>query len=259
MIVAIRGASPGGIARRTDNIENDTDAWAVDAHQKSHCAHKDLVVVTVFDERIASGLIINGQLRRRRQGEAMEIGHFQIDHHYGHDVPPERTIHSGVGFAAPCACGGYGHVDTVAPPKRLSGQLEIELGIPDIAAATGEAAAIIIRQSGRALGRAISHVCNTVKPSRLIVYVPDAFDAPSLRDGYMEPLRQEISATLGAPTAENCVIRQLPGSPEELGLFGAEAAAACVLQAFIDHACRLDDCGPAPHAPAKSLAVPDRR
>lgn len=224
-------------------VENDTDAWAVHANQKSLCAHKDLVVVTVFDERISSGLIIDGRLRRRRQGQAMEIGHFQIDEGIGLRLPIERPIRGGTGFGTPCTCGGYGHLDTVAPPTRLQRQLEMELGIPNIMAASGDAAADIIRQAGRALGRAISHVCNTVKPTQLVVYVPHEFDAPSLRAGYLEPLRQEISAALSAPSADNLLIRELPSSPEELGSFGAEAAAACVLQAFIEHACRLDECG----------------
>lgn len=215
-------------------IENDIDSWAVQAAQESHSTQSDLVVVVVFDEGIGGGLIMDGRLRHGGDGRAMEIGHLQVGYLPGQQPPPAVDT----GFGAPCLCGRHGHVDTIATPSRIREQL----GVTNLQHAAGQKDASALRQAGATLGRAVSHVCNVVNPSQLIVYVPAVLGAapPAPTSVYLEAANAEISQAFNPPTRYE--VRALPDDLSELALLGAKAAAACVLQGFIEHALRIDGC-----------------
>jgi predicted NBD/HSP70 family sugar kinase len=59
-------------------VENDVNALAVLAIHEEHYVESDLVVVSVFDEGIGGGLVMDGRLRRGGNGRAMEIGHLAV-------------------------------------------------------------------------------------------------------------------------------------------------------------------------------------
>ena len=112
-------------------VENDVNALAVLAIHQIRYAEPDLVVVGVFDEGVGGGLIMDGRLRRGGNGRAMEIGHLAVGLPPGQEERQPDTQEPGLdaapagspSFDARCSCGHFGHVDTLAPPRRIRGML----------------------------------------------------------------------------------------------------------------------------------------
>ena len=226
--------------------ENDVNALAVLAIHQIHYAVPDLVVVGVFDEGVGGGLVMDGRLRRGGNGRAMEIGHLSVGFPLGHD-PYSST---GTGFQARCSCGQFGHVDTLAPPRRIveefgGGTLEqiSQINAPD---PEFQRAQEVFKHAGAALGRALAHVSNTVNPSRVIMYLPAALAEPkpdTAAAAYLGAVRQEATRAFAASDQPDYLrIHALPENPRDAALLGAQAAAVCVLESFIEHALRLDGC-----------------
>ena len=227
--------------------ENDVNALAVLAIHQIHYAVPDLVVVGVFDEGVGGGLVMDGRLRRGGNGRAMEIGHLTVGFPIGEDPYSPAT---GTGFNARCRCGQLGHVDTLAPPRRIvdefgGGTLEqisqINARDPDF-----QRAQQVFTHGGAALGRALTHVSNTVNPSRVIMYLPAALADPkpdTAAAAYLGAVRQELTRAFAASDQPDYLrIRAFPANPHDVALLGAQAAAECVLESFIEHALRLDGC-----------------
>ena len=239
-------------------VENDVNALAVLAIHQAHYAEPDLVVVGVFDEGVGGGLVMDGRLRRGGNGRAMEIGHLAVGfppgQHERPPVPQERgrgALSAGLpDFYARCWCGHFGHVDTLAPPRRIQGMLGDvpldQLGQTDSRHPRFGEAQHVFAHSGAALGRALAHVSNTVNPSRIITYLPAPLAGPkpaTAAAAYRAAMEQEVlSAFAAGDKDEYLTIRALPAKPEDLALLGARAAAVCVLESFIEHALRLDGC-----------------
>jgi predicted NBD/HSP70 family sugar kinase len=227
--------------------ENDVNALAVLAIHQIHYAVPDLVVVGVFDEGVGGGLVMDGRLRRGGNGRAMEIGHLTVGFPIGEDPYSSAT---GTGFKARCLCGQLGHVDTLAPPRRIveelgAGTLE---QISQITARDPEfpRAQEVFRRAGAALGRALMHVSNTVNPSRVIMYLPAALADPgpdTAAAAYLGAVRQETTRAFAASDQPGYLsIHAFPANPQDVALLGAQAAGVCVLESFIEHALRLDGC-----------------
>jgi predicted NBD/HSP70 family sugar kinase len=227
--------------------ENDVNALAVLTIHQIHYAVPDLVVVGVFDEGVGGGLVMDGRLRRGGNGRAMEIGHLTVGFPIGEDPYAPAT---GTGFNARCQCGQVGHVDTLAPPRRIveefgGGTLEhishINARDPDF-----QRAQEVFKRGGAALGRALTHVSNTVNPSRVIMYLPTALADPepdTAAAGYLGAVRQELTHAFAASGQPDYLrVRAFPANPQDVALLGAQAAAECVLESFIEHALRLDGC-----------------
>jgi predicted NBD/HSP70 family sugar kinase len=227
--------------------ENDVNALAVLTIHQIHYAVPDLVVVGVFDEGVGGGLVMDGRLRRGGSGRAMEIGHLTVGFPIGEDPYSPAT---GTGFKARCLCGQLGHVDTLAPPHRIvdefgGGTLEqisqINARDPDF-----QRAQEAFKHGGAALGRALMHVSNTVNPSRIIMYLPAALADPepdTAAAAYLGAVRQELTHAFAASDQPDYLrIRAFPANPHDVALLGAQAAAECVLESFIEHALRLDGC-----------------
>ena len=167
-------------------------------------------------------------------GRSMEIGHLQVG-----TAPGSHRFEGTEDSQAPAQCGRYGHVDAIAPPSRI----REEAGITRIDEATGAEAVRLFTTAGATLGRAISHICNVVNPSGLVLYLPADLNVsrPAAASAYVEAVHAEIRSCFNAPDWAQ-EVRQLPRDDQELALLGAKAAATCVLQSFIEHALRLDDC-----------------
>jgi len=241
--------------------ENDVNALAVLAIHQVHYAVPDLVVVGVFDEGVGGGLVMDGRLRRGGNGRAMEIGHLSVGFPLGRD--PYSSL-AGTGFNARCSCGQLGHVDTLAPPRRIveefgGGTLE---QISEINARDPEfqRAQQVFNRSGAALGRALAHVSDTVNPSRVIIYLPAALAEPkpdTAATAYLDAARQEVTHAFAASDQPDYLrIRAFPANPHDVALLGAQAAAVCVLESFIEHALRLDGCKTGSRRSTTSSQVP---
>jgi predicted NBD/HSP70 family sugar kinase len=254
--------------------ENDVNALAVLAIHQIHYTDPDLVVVGVFDEGVGGGLVMDGRLRRGGNGRAMEIGHLAVGFPPGRDPesqdldePETGTAYSsstGTGFKARCSCGQLGHVDTLAPPRRIveefdGGALE---QISKINALDPEfqRAQDVFKRGGAALGRALAHVSNTVNPSRVIMYLPAALAEPkpdTAAAAYLSAVRTEITHAFAASDQPDYLkIQAFPASPQAAALLGAQAAAVCVLESFIEHALRVDGCKPGARRSTTSSQAP---
>ena len=188
----------------------------------------------------------------------MEIGHLAIGfppgqqerqpdpQELGLDVVPAGSAN----FYTRCSCGHFGHVDTLAPPRRIQGMLGDlpldQLGEIDSRDPGFKRAQAVFARGGAALGRALAHVSNAVNPSSVIAYLPSPLAEPkpdTAADAYLSTMQQEVAGAFAAGNQdEYLTIRPLPAKPEELALRGARAAAVCVLESFIEHALRLDGC-----------------
>ena len=252
------GADPGFGQAVPVIVENDVNALAVLAIHQAHYAEPNLVVVGVFDEGVGGGLVMDGRLRRGGNGRAMEIGHLAIGFPPGQQERPPDLQEPGRGarssglpdFGTRCWCGHFGHVDTLAPPRRIQGMLGDvplnQLGEIDSRDPRFEEARDVFARSGAALGRALAHVSNTVNPSRIITYLPAPLAEPkpdTAAAAYCSAMHQEVTSAFAAGGKDEYLkIRPLPAQPEDLALLGARAAAVCVLESFIEHALRLDGC-----------------
>ena len=252
-------------------VENNVNALAVLTIHQMYYAEPDLVVVGVFDEGVGGGLIMDGRLRRGGNGRAMEIGHLPVGFAPGEEAKSPDTEEPGVeasparlpDFGARCSCGRFGHVDTLAPPRRIRGML----GDADLDQLAGirsqdpgfKRAHDIFARSGAALGRALAHVSNTVNPSRVIAYLPGLLSEPrpdTAADAYLSAVRQEVSRAFAAGDRDDYLtVRAFPARSEEVALLGARAAAVCVLESFIEHALRLDGCTTTLRRPARTPAA----
>jgi len=251
-------------------VENDVNALAVLAIHEIHYTDPDLVVVGVYDEGVGGGLVMDGRLRRGSDGRAMEVGHLDVGFPPGQEPPsaefPESAAHTGraqldTGFNGPCACGHFGHVDTLAPPRRIEHELDLgsleEISAIEPMSKEFEQAKGAFARGGAALGRALSHVSNTVNPARVIVYLPSALASPkpeAAGAAYLDAVRAEVSLSFAAERQPRYLaIRSFPANPEDIELLGARAVAVCVLESFIEHALRLDGCQPAPRRAATAV------
>ena len=232
-------------------IENDVNALAVLAIHEEHYAVPDLAVISVFDEGVGAGLVLDGRLRRGGNGTAMEIGHLQVVHvpgtpgavdFHGDQAPPaEGLVRT---FEDLCECGRNGHVDTRATPSRIAGQLGVTFD--DALALNTDEACVTFRSAGFALGRAIAHVSNIVNPTRIIVYLPTRLARPKDHTAaaeYRPAATAEICAAFGnVGRAEGDFLTFRPLAKEDVAPLCARAAAVCLLQGFIEHALRVDGC-----------------
>ena len=175
--------------------ENDVNALAMLTIHQIHYAVPDLVVVGVDDGGVGGGLVMDGGLGRGGNGGAMEVGHISVGFPLGQDPYSSAT---GTRFKARCLCGQLGHVNTLAPPRRIvedfgGGTLEqisqINTRDPEF-----QRAQQVFKQGGAALGRALAHVSNTVNPSRILMYLPAALADPepdTAATAYLGAVRQE--------------------------------------------------------------------
>jgi predicted NBD/HSP70 family sugar kinase len=249
-------------------VENDINALGVLAMHQAKYSDPDTVVIGVFDEGIGAGLVMDGRLRRGGQGKAMEIGHLAVGYAPGEDPWREHNAAGGRfstgGQDTPqlCQCGKPGHVDTLATPCRIRRQLGDRFEDAAAAQATDSSgvpspAGAVFMRAGSVLGRAAAHVCNIVNPSRLIIYMPEwlAKAKPgTAAAAYLEAARSEIHNAFAYTDNPDCDYPTIEPFPDEPAKLEAQAAALCVLEAFIEHALHLDDCVQANNRPRSNAA-----
>jgi ROK family len=251
-------------------VENDVNAravleiWRKDPHShRLRFPQRHFAVVAVFDEGVGGALVIDRRVYRGGHGMAGEIGHLTVDH-----SRPHRETSSGrdgselvpKSFDDPCPCAtvttsvhgrGYGHVDALATPIRIAGELGIQFsrfsnaaqgpGIDDNGCRTK--AGEVFWAAGEALGRGIASMLNIANPMNLLLLLPPELASPA--EGTTAALyTQAIEATLDRDCFSTSATDARAGRATlfvepidaDDAFQAAHAAAACVLDSLIAHA-----------------------
>ncbi|WP_143230345.1 ROK family protein [Actinosynnema sp. ALI-1.44] len=230
-------------------VENDVNALAVMATRQRNYGSLDMVVVAVYDEGVGGGLVMDGRVRRGGHGAAMEIGHLPVERQ---DEVAEHasaaTDRDVPGFSDACWCTQFGHVEVLATPSRIRG----ELGVTDLqaAAATPSVDAEgnhtreyrVFTRAGTGLGRGLAHTITLVNPGRLILKLPPVlieYSPEKAASAYLTAVKREINTVFSTGAADAELIVE---AFDDVLVTGARAAAVCVIDAFIEHLRGLDGC-----------------
>jgi predicted NBD/HSP70 family sugar kinase len=202
-------ALSGRLSGKPVVVENDVNAcaamqiWRKDGESmKLRFPQPHFAVVAVFEETVSGAIVIDRKVYRGSHGMAGEIGHLTVDY-----ARPRRPSSSGrssagpdaKGFDDPCLCvpgagigagaegGRYGHVNALATPVRIAGELGIESSQVQQAArapgtdqdghVTREGA--VFRTAGEALGRGIAAMLNIANPGNLLLLLPPELAQPA--------------------------------------------------------------------------------
>jgi predicted NBD/HSP70 family sugar kinase len=259
-------------------VENDVNAHAVleiwkkdpstsdvDAHQLRF-PQPHFAVVAVFDEGVGGALVIDRKLYRGSHGMAGEIGHVTVDHSRPHRDPSgnRRSREPGLkGFDDRCPCTegptakanggrrGYGHVDALATPSRITGELGLAPAKFQQAAdrpATAPDGDLtregeVFRIAGQALGRGIAALLNLTNPGNFLLLLPPELAHPTVGTAAAE-YTKAVEHTLDEACYSSCAADARAGrdallvervDPDD-AFDGARAAATCVLDSFISYA-----------------------
>lgn len=140
-------------------VDNDANLEALaEASVGEGQAHSDLVYVKL-SAGIGAGLVLAGELCRGSAGFAGEIGHIQ--------VRPDGPV---------CRCGNRGCLETVASTGALLVLLRPIYGedltleaLLQLSRDGDDAAVRVIHDAGRAVGRVLADICNTINPGVVVV------------------------------------------------------------------------------------------
>jgi predicted NBD/HSP70 family sugar kinase len=256
--------------------ENDVNALAIHGYYEKSFRGLDVALVTVFRQGTGGALILNGRMYRGVGSMAPEPGHLAVE--YPEDdplwtAPPRPDTVAGRTFGDECLCStkdrkAYGHVDTLAVPARIEAQLATlkkgektsleeaaaaPLAVPSGGSLVFTDEAVVMRRAGRALGRALAHVINTVNPGQIVLLLPEALAKPAPQTSgteYLDAVEREANGaySTGPADARGGHLRLTVHSyanDEQVFLEGATAAATTAFNAFIEHARGRDGCDPA--------------
>jgi hypothetical protein len=259
-------------------VENDVNAHAVSEIWKKDTSVTDpdthqlrfpqphFAVVAVFDEGVGGALVIDGKLYRGGHGMAGEIGHVTVDYsrpYRTHNDNRGKRVPGRKGFDDPCPCmegpgaaadggrRGYGHVDAIATPARIAGELGLRSSAFQRAAeqpSTRPDGSLtrdgdVFRTAGQALGRGIAALLNITNPANLLLLLPPELARPTAHTAAAEyrlavekALDGECFSTAAtdARAGRDSLLVE-PVDPDD-AFQGAQAAAQCVLDSFISYA-----------------------
>ena len=159
---------------------------------------------------IGAGLVLGGRLHHGATGIAGEIGHVQVKQD-----------------GAVCRCGNRGCLETVASAQALleslkpayGGELTMR-GMLELAADSNHGAQRVIKDAGRAIGRAVADLCNSLNPEAIVVGGGLAASGAPLLEG----IRESVDRYAQPGTAD--AVRLLPGElGERAEVLGALALA----------------------------------
>jgi predicted NBD/HSP70 family sugar kinase len=234
-------------------VENDVSALAVLATHHRQYQGSDMVIAAVYDEGVGGGLVMDGRVRRGGHGMAMELGHLLVEEPA--DGPGEKANQElkpdskrPKGFSDRCWCNQYGHVEVLATPSRIRGELGVANLEASAAAPSTSADGTFTREyrtfdrAGAGLGRGLTHTLTIVNPKQLILKLPSILiehSGDKAASAYLNAVRREVSRVFSTAATET----ELTIEPfDEVLVSGARAAAICVGDAFIEHLRGLDSC-----------------
>ena len=259
--------------------ENDVNALAIHGYYERSFEGLDVALVTVFRQGVGGALILDGRVYRGAGGMAPEPGHLAVE--YPEDqrtwTPPDTPgTAEGRTFEDECLCSrgdrkAYGHVDTLAVPARIEGQLAAlkhgekislekaaaaPLAVPRDNAVVLTDEAIVLQRAGQALGRAITHMINTLNPGQVVLRLPEALAAPLPQTSgteYRDAAEREVDRAYSTGPADargqHFRLTVHGYADNQVAEDGAVAAATTVLNAFIEHGRGRDGCPASPALP----------
>jgi predicted NBD/HSP70 family sugar kinase len=221
--------------------------------------------VAVFEESVGGALVIDRKVYRGSHGMAGEIGHLTVDYARPHQQSSSGSLGPGSGtpgFDHPCLCAapakagtratgsGYGHVNALATPIRIAGELGIDSSrLHEAARGLGTSrdgqitrAGAVFRTAGEALGRGIAAMLNIANPGNLLLLLPPELAQPAegtaaahYTQAIEQALDKECFSTAAADArAGRGVLKIEPMSLDDLR--EARPARVTVLDSFIAHA-----------------------
>jgi predicted NBD/HSP70 family sugar kinase len=187
-------------------VDNDANLEALaEASVGEGQAHADLVYVKL-SAGIGAGLVLAGELCRGSSGFAGEIGHIQ--------VRPDGPV---------CRCGNRGCLETVASTGALLALLRPIHGdgltlaaLLELSRDGDDAAVRVIHDAGRAVGRVLADICNTINPGIVVV----GGDLSLAGDPLVFGIREAIDR-YALPAAANAVTVTQGALGERAALVGA--------------------------------------
>jgi len=268
-------------------VENDVNALAIHRYYRHSFRGLDVALVAVFRQGVGGALILDGRMYRGSSGMAPEPGHLAVDYPRISEGTRKRPLALDTGkrltFDDECLCSTrdhrmFGHVDTVATPSRIEGQLAAVLGDDNVSLAKAADApravpggeepghlvvseeAKIMHRAGRGLGRGLAHMINVVNPGQIVLLLPEPLANPqpgSSGTEYVEAAEREVDNAYSTGPADarggEGHLRLTVHSyvDENVACEGAVAAATTALNAFTEHARGFDGCPP-PQSPKKA-------
>jgi ROK family len=265
-------ALSGRLSGKPVVVENDVNAcaamqiWRKDGESmKLRFPQPHFAVVAVFEETVGGAIVIDRKVYRGSHGMAGEIGHLTVDYARPHRPSSNGRSSAGPdakGFDDPCLCvpgagagigaegGRYGHVNALATPVRIAGELGIESSQVQQAArapgtdqdghVTREGA--VFRTAGEALGRGIAAMLNIANPGNLLLLLPPELAQPAegtAAAGYIQAIEhaldQECYSTAAADARAGRPTLQVESMDLD-DLRKARPARVSVLDTFIAHA-----------------------
>lgn len=237
------------------NARAVSEVWKRDPEaKKPRFPQSHFALVAVTHDGVSNALVINRKVHRGGDGIAGGIGHLTVDYTRPRDDrAPRRGRRKRLGFDDPCSCastdlappgyGAYGHVDALATPARIEGEVGIPFERATRQAATDDSpVAAAFRTAGEALGRGIGAVLDITNPARLLLLLPPAL--VQAREGtagaeYRAAVERAVarysfpSAARAGDDQPTLIIEPMDSDDD---IKGARDAAACVLDSFISYA-----------------------
>jgi predicted NBD/HSP70 family sugar kinase len=159
-------------------VDNDANLGArAEAAYGAGRGRSDFVYVKIASG-IGAGLVLGGRLHKGATGTAGELGHVQ--------VTPGGAL---------CRCGNRGCLESVASVPALLALVRPtrsdDIGVRDLLAlveAGDPGATRVVGDAGRALGRVLADLCNTLDPEAIIVGGDLGAAGTSMLDGITESI-----------------------------------------------------------------------
>ncbi|WP_211786394.1 ROK family transcriptional regulator [Kitasatospora viridis] len=191
----------------TVTVENDVKALTVAEHWFGEGIGTEYFALVTLGARVASGLVVNGELVTGAYGAAGELGHVRVD--------PDGPA---------CRCGSNGCVEAIASTdailaavREAAGDPELDLeGAVRLARDGDPGAREAFVRAGRAVGTGIATLVTLFGPERVVI-AAESSDTLDLLDG---PIR-EAYAELCFKAAARCPLSLRPLPPEEWARGGA--------------------------------------
>lgn len=140
-------------------VDNDVNLSALAETRIGAGRGREAVVYVKVATGIGAGIVLDGRVHHGASGDAGEIGHVQ--------VRPDGDL---------CRCGNRGCLETVASTTALLAALRWTYGdaltvasMLEVAQAGDVGVQRVITDAGRAIGRALADLCNSLNPDAIVV------------------------------------------------------------------------------------------
>lgn len=157
-------------------VDNDANVGALAEYRLGAGRDASTLLYVKIASGIGAGLVLDGRLHHGATGFAGEIGHV-------------RALADG----AVCRCGNRGCLETVAGAASVLALLRPvhgeELTVADVLRLVGDGdlgAARVLNDAGRAVGRVVADLCNTLNPDVVVVGGEISAAGPPLLEGIRE-------------------------------------------------------------------------